>query len=335
MTLQSAARHRQLIQELADDPQHWLGVLQDQTGGDMLPPAVTGWLVNLGLLIGVPFNYLVPDERMLPAESIRVFSLDPNWIAALLDGAMSIGRTSTIDASHDDAVAPLVHAAVNTRLGSVRARALAADPPPPAPTGPVTGFLMRSQLVADTPGLQVAAYDTSGQSPLPILRLELLSPSVLLGLFTGTAVRFEISEPGHLLRLGVVVSATSPPTFTLPVRDLGLTGGGIGDPLPNAQPAAVPFRASDQSARVLDVCGLVSNIENSLKGANLLPEGSSVDAGALAIQLLQPPARQDYAYRATTVADSPAAAPPRVPLPDELRAAGRAALDAYLRESAR
>jgi hypothetical protein len=53
-------------------------------------PLVEERLKELELLRGVPFNYLVPDERMLPSESIRFFYLDWFWIKCLQDGALSI-----------------------------------------------------------------------------------------------------------------------------------------------------------------------------------------------------------------------------------------------------
>ncbi len=54
------------------------------------------WLGRLTLLYGVPFHYLVPDEKMLPAESLRFFYVDPLWMEALLDGALSIGRSEDV-----------------------------------------------------------------------------------------------------------------------------------------------------------------------------------------------------------------------------------------------
>ena len=56
------------------------------------PPEVTRFCARAVLLYGVPFHYLVPDERMLPPESIRFFYLDPGWIATLIQGATSVGR---------------------------------------------------------------------------------------------------------------------------------------------------------------------------------------------------------------------------------------------------
>ncbi|MEV7230979.1 hypothetical protein AB0M79_28765 [Polymorphospora sp. NPDC051019] len=62
-----------------------------------LPTHVTSFLDDLALLDGVPFNYLVPEESMTPVESLRFFSLYEGWLAALLDGALSIGRVTPAD----------------------------------------------------------------------------------------------------------------------------------------------------------------------------------------------------------------------------------------------
>ena len=45
------------------------------------------------MLQGVPLNYLVPHLQMLKKESLRFFYIDTTWIGALLDGALSIGRS--------------------------------------------------------------------------------------------------------------------------------------------------------------------------------------------------------------------------------------------------
>jgi hypothetical protein len=66
-----------------------------------LPEAVSSWFENLTLLEGVPFHYLVPDDRMLPAESIRFFQIDPIWMECLVDGAFSIGRVLQSDHKQD------------------------------------------------------------------------------------------------------------------------------------------------------------------------------------------------------------------------------------------
>ena len=106
-----------------------------------LPETVASWFENLILLEGVPFNYLVPDERMLPVESIRFFQIDPIWMECLADGAFSIGRVLLSDKEHDES-----HK--ENQLGALSPKKKKAS-----------GFLIRSDVVAGWPGLQVDGYD--------------------------------------------------------------------------------------------------------------------------------------------------------------------------------
>ena len=104
-----------------------------------LPEAVSSWFENLTLLEGVPFHYLVPDERMLPVESIRFFHLDPIWVECLVDGAFSIGRVLQYDHEQDQSQK---ESHINKLLPKQ-----------------VSGLLIRSDVVAGWPGLQVDGYD--------------------------------------------------------------------------------------------------------------------------------------------------------------------------------
>ena len=65
-----------------------------------MPPYMELFLSHLRLLVGVPFDYLVPDERLLPDESIRFFYIDRSWTDRLLDGAIAVGKIG--DASNCD-----------------------------------------------------------------------------------------------------------------------------------------------------------------------------------------------------------------------------------------
>ena len=56
-----------------------------------LPESVTRWFNDAQILKGIPANYLIPDDRYLPTESIRFFHLDPLWLKCCLDGAFSVG----------------------------------------------------------------------------------------------------------------------------------------------------------------------------------------------------------------------------------------------------
>ena len=62
-----------------------------------MPEALATWFRDIELLKGVPFNYLVPDEGLLPKESIRFFWVDAYWVDCLQDGAFSIGRVTAAD----------------------------------------------------------------------------------------------------------------------------------------------------------------------------------------------------------------------------------------------
>ena len=68
---------------------------------------ITEWLARLRNLHGVPFYLLVPDVRMLPQESIRMFRLDENWVECLIDGAFSLGdRGPSVNRSSSHALRP-------------------------------------------------------------------------------------------------------------------------------------------------------------------------------------------------------------------------------------
>ena len=62
---------------------------EEQSGG--FPPLLVDWLARLRLLERVPFAYLVPDDELLPPESIRFFYLNRNWTDAAVDGALAVG----------------------------------------------------------------------------------------------------------------------------------------------------------------------------------------------------------------------------------------------------
>src|ERR1700722_3510982 len=68
-----------------------------------LPTYLELFLAHLRLLIGVPFEYLVPDARLLPDESIRFFYIDRSWTDRLVDGAIAVGKLGTREQAHHQA----------------------------------------------------------------------------------------------------------------------------------------------------------------------------------------------------------------------------------------
>jgi hypothetical protein len=152
-----------------------------------LPKEISDWFESLRKLEKVPFNYLVPDERMLPPESIRFFRVDPDWVECLTDGALSIGRVAS---SHREAD-----------------RLLGEDNPTAGSGYMLTGFLLRSEVVSGWPGLIADGFfDVDGKDAhrLTRTRLERLAPGVLICLFEGDreVARVDIYTKPETLHFG-------------------------------------------------------------------------------------------------------------------------------------
>lgn len=182
---------------------------------DPVPPQdISDWLGLLDNLHGVPFNYLVPDETMLPPESIRFFYLDSNWVATLLDGAQSIGRNLTADSQDnttllDKAVRPEVLAEVRMKSGEARPKLFGLQGTPPT-MNIISGFVLRSSLVKEYTNMGVDVYPYFGpDDPLPqmldIKRFDRLGPNsdTMICLVTGDAYRVDIHEAPQALHYGI------------------------------------------------------------------------------------------------------------------------------------
>jgi hypothetical protein len=163
----------------------------------------------------VPFGYLVPDEAMLPPESIRFFRLDETWMLALLDGAFSLGRNLTAEARGASAnldralLDPVAASAI--AAAPLRPRAGVAAPGPDVTDTAWTGFLLRSRVVSDYPGLGVNVYP-KGHTPadpelelLPVRRLDRLGQygDTLFCVVHGDAYWVDVHEAPELLHYGI------------------------------------------------------------------------------------------------------------------------------------
>lgn len=74
-------------------PVNHLQVNQKISADKPLPPVVKQKIDDWKKLNGIPYSFLIPSVKMLPAESIRTFYIDRNWVNAFLLGAFSIGNT--------------------------------------------------------------------------------------------------------------------------------------------------------------------------------------------------------------------------------------------------
>jgi hypothetical protein len=190
------------------DPEAIRAKLSAKVGDVTLPPEVEGWLSRLKLLAGVPINYLVPDEGMLPPESIRFFYLNMNWVDAVVDGAYSLGRNLTQKGegpkmTFDRAMSPTVHQQAAAATANVRATAFGVAAPAVS-LKVISGFLLRSSVVISCPGLGVFAYDADGKE-LTLLRFERLGPGsdTLICMVDGDLERADIHEPPEGLHYGI------------------------------------------------------------------------------------------------------------------------------------
>lgn len=228
--------HAQFLKDAETQLTHL--ILEGPAAPPDLPATVVGWFKNLALLHDVPFAYLVPAEAMLPPESLRFFQVDRQWIASLLDGAFSVGRVQAADHAQDTANRPAVVTPAH---------------------GAVSGFLLRSDVVAGWPGLlvngdaEVLEAGVVAAQPLPLLRMERLSPNILLCLFDGCVQTVDLHQTPESLHFGVDRPDGEAGCYSKQLRSLD--GGTVAE-----LPTDIPWR--DKTNRVLDIAGFAEKLKN-------------------------------------------------------------------------
>ncbi|MFI6604797.1 hypothetical protein ACIBHX_51980 [Nonomuraea sp. NPDC050536] len=223
---------------------------------ETLPTNVLAWLRGLAQLNGVPFGYLVPDERLLPVETIRFLGVDRTWMRHLVDGAYSIGRLNQDDADLD------------------------ARSPLPIDHPLTTGALIRSDVVSGYPGLLVDAYgDETSDVPLKRLRCDRLSRDILLCLFEGELARLVLRQTPESRHLAVELAADGR-TFGKTLR--AVRGGSLPDG------SAVPSLPLGPR-RVLPLKDLVTAMAGVLG-----TDPASLTPGAFALQMIETAERVDF-----------------------------------------
>jgi hypothetical protein len=201
---------------------------------------------------------LIPEEPMLPKESVRFFFLDPIWIQCLVQGACSIGNNGYGDTIIDRVMNQWVQpnqpdgknqaSAVNKKAAGVRDRMRLQYEAAGLPAAesyldwPLTGFLLRSAVVEGWRGLEIMAYrnlseeeknnwpkedltgeqtskfEQEGVAPLKPLRIEQLSKDVMLGIFNGIIAQLVVRQPQEGLHFGLTPENQS---YTKTLRELG------------------------------------------------------------------------------------------------------------------
>jgi hypothetical protein len=275
----------------------------------VVPAEIVRFLAQLRLLQGVPFSYLVPDAELIPAETIRFFYLDRNATDALVQGALSVGTVNAADRAQLAQLYATVRDEVDAAERLVRmkdsdAPAVDAQGRPIGAGGQVSGFLLRSRLVSGWPGLHVRAYandthpddqtvpdmDTSPDR-VRLLRMERLSPAVLLVLFDGVPAVVHIEEPRSGIQFGVRLDPGADPakqTAVVTVRDVLAPNKGPLKSGGNDVTVPVPFRSG--SPGVINMKKLNQDLID-VTAANM---GPNIDAAEYAMQMLRFPLRQVF-----------------------------------------
>jgi len=287
---------------------------------------ISSWLARLVLMYGVPFSYLLPEEAMLPKDSIRFFFVDPIWIQSLVQGACSVGSNGYGDTVIDKAMNEWVQPnqpdgksqpnMSNQKAAGIRNRlrlqyeAVALPPEDVSLNWPLTGFLLRSPVVEGWRGLEVMAYkklsegekknwptdglseeqkvklDKDGVAPLQALRIEQLSRDVMLGIFNGIIDQLVIRQPQEGLHFGLTAKESS---FTKTLRELGYKDPNrAGKTLPNRM---IDLQQSklmrDQEHKgVIKICDLADKIKAELLIENQLKDDKFTSA-EFAVEMIE------------------------------------------------
>ena len=283
-----------------------------------MPQDIGEWLGRLLLLYGVPFNYLVPQESMLPPESIRFFYLDPGWMKCLLEGACSVGKSSTLDDLFDQKLRNRVLDLAGPEAAEVRAsvgkdlRELweqDKEREKAVLNWPLTGFLLRSDLVEGWQGIEMQAWSewkqdweaTKGKTSAQItlandekkskrlqpLRIDRLAPDVMFCIFNGKVKHIEIKQPPEGLHFGAEhddKNGYNKPHLRhlAPVEKVGEQ---IGENAP--PPIVIPMRKD--SARVVNVYELARVLADNLQ--KVAPFDGSFTSAELAVQMVESPGK--------------------------------------------
>jgi hypothetical protein len=300
-----------------------------------IPKTVCKWLARLILVYRVPFPYLVPDERMLPPDSMRFFYLDPGWLKCLLEGACSVGRTSSRDELVDEYLRDkflnfALEESLQVRTRTPEKSSGAADTiavtkkPSAFPDWPLTGFLIRSPVVEGWQGLEMRAWNewkddwedggnkTEAQRKLANeekerkrlmpLRIDRLAPDIMLCIFNGKVKRIEIKQPPEGMHFGAAPDGEGGYT-KFHLRWL------VTDAVQKKEPgdqiekdSKTPILLRDQVSRVVDIVWLAKSLKDKLKAFKAMASDEAFTSAAFGVQMVESPGRVvfDAAYKETS-----------------------------------
>ena len=277
--------------------------LQLATDFDLtIPGSICRWLARLILLYRVPFPYLVADERMLPPDSMRFFYLGPGWLKCLLEGACSVGRSSSHDELVDEHLrdnflklaleeshnvrtrAPAEHA------DSAHPRKVSENPAEKFDWPQLTGFLLRSPLVRGWQGLEMRAWADSGEQAtraLTPLRIDRLSPDIMLCIFNDKVDRIELKQPPEGMHFGAAPRGNGFKKYHL--RRLNKNEQSApADQI--EKPSAIPLRKNSEE-RVVDISRLAQHLKKKLNRLHARDSSREFTSADFGVEMVESPGR--------------------------------------------
>lgn len=160
-----------------------------------IPLVAKDFLTSLYTLEGIPISYVIPDEKYLEKNNdkagvLSLFYIDPDWIEALLDGALSIGRLQdTTSILEDLMLEKYMHHTEQSNLVT-------------------TGFLLRSNLISGWRGIEIKVYDKDNNI-LTSLRFGRINKDLFLGIFKGEIDKVVVKQPYEGLHFGLKNNGTN------------------------------------------------------------------------------------------------------------------------------
>ncbi|HOY05176.1 MAG TPA: hypothetical protein PLO67_07235 [Saprospiraceae bacterium] len=248
------------------------------------------WLQQLALLGSLPMTYIAAHSDLLPAESLRFFYIDNNWISALLDGALSTLHRRQADMRQPDFTATERRKALSRIITQEYRRLKGLAPGEKVDNTfldePKSGFLLRSALVSGWPGIEVEVK-SEGAAPSPdnvipaLLRLEQVAGGVLAGLVRGTIRQATFREPHEGLSFGISGEDT--------IRMRDGNGRYLGQADTVLKDIGKTYNRATKAAGVLNIRALAEALgKKSGK--------PTAGAAAFALQMIQSPTEQTFEW---------------------------------------
>ncbi|KAF4440704.1 hypothetical protein FACUT_3242 [Fusarium acutatum] len=253
----------------------------DPSNLGMYLPKIVDFIYN-GLLTlkAVPQNYLFPEPDILDTDGIFTFYIDPLWLDALVDGALSVGNHAVVN---DDVCKNEIKKALNIYIAEFEKRKMDRQIP-------VWGVVVCGQLIKSFPSPQIFTGKKATWPDYNLLTTTQLTDSASMSLFDcrpGSLIYgLNISQPPHHQRFA---AGTSLDTSSIEVDFPGLT---LDTPVkPPAKPIVVPqLKITDSSVfsfktRCLNPAAIMTSV--SAKGNFPVEYSSALTSLALSDKLLE------------------------------------------------